>query len=51
MEDLRRNSLKYSMLVNRMNGKEIDQIIQGNLKVQKNNKSNDFTQTHVQQYS
>ena len=32
MEDLRINSLKYSMLINRLNGKEIDSVLQGNFK-------------------
>ena len=35
MEDLRKNSLKYNMLVNRLNGKEIEQVLQGNLKLEK----------------
>jgi len=33
MEDLRKNSLKYGTLINRLNGKEIDAVLQGNLKV------------------
>lgn len=44
MEDLRKNSLKYSMLVNRLNGKEIDSILQGNLKEQN---ANIGVQTHI----
>jgi len=33
MENMRKNSLKYNMLMNRLNGKEIDTVLQGNLKV------------------
>ena len=49
MEEMRRNSLKYSMLLNRLNGKEVDKIIQGSLKVDMN--KNSESQTHIQQYS
>ena len=37
MEQLRKNSLKYNMLMNRLNGKEIDTVLQGNLKVEDKN--------------
>ena len=33
LEDLRYNSLKYNVLMNRVNGREIDNVLQGNLKV------------------
>ena len=32
MENMRKSSLKYNMLVNRLNGKEIDSVLQGNLR-------------------
>lgn len=40
MEELRKNSLKYNMLMNRLNGKEIDAVLQGNLKLKNLNKGN-----------
>ena len=48
MEDLRKNSLKYNMLVNRLNGKEIEQVLQGNLKLEK---QSIFQQSNLQQHS
>jgi len=29
MEDHRKNSLKYNIFMNRINGKEVDQLLQG----------------------
>ena len=48
MENMRKSQLKYNMLLNRLNGKEIDTVLQGNLKVDGSNRRPTALQNHGQ---